>query len=80
MFFISGIADADYQKDPRRSFGKAPSALTVSKCENVGPILALKFDSLILKTHLIWTKSKRRATFFRETFPHIKKVSTKEVN
>ena len=40
--------------------GSAPLALTISKCENVCPFLALKFDSLILKTHFIsfWGVSK----------------------
>ena len=31
----------------------APSALTISKCENFGPFFPLKFDSLILKTNFI---------------------------
>ena len=35
-----------------RGAGLAPSALTVSKCENYDPFLALRFDSLIPKTHL----------------------------
>ena len=33
--------------------GSAPLFLTVSKCENFDPFFALKFDSLILKTHFI---------------------------
>ena len=36
-----------------RGGGSAPSALTVTKWEYFDPFLALKFDSLILKTHLI---------------------------
>ena len=31
----------------------APSALTISKCENVDPFVSLKFDSLILKIQFI---------------------------
>ena len=37
----------------KRGHGSAPSALTVINCENFDPFLALKLDSLILKTQCL---------------------------
>ena len=40
-----------YGQADRKGGGAAPLALTLSWCENLDPLLALKVDSLILKTH-----------------------------
>ena len=36
-----------------RKGGAAPSVLTISKCENFDPFFSMKYDSMMLKTHVI---------------------------